>query len=708
MTMYPPLSNAYFVENDHDILKLMDYTYAKNITINQSYWNLADIDARAKAGDQSLYNEMYGGGVAAFRKRQFTFNRIRRVINMISGYQRQHRKSTSVSPIHPKDQKTADQFSKILSHINNYGHVLETVSEAFEGALTVGMNLLSLWIDFRNDPVNGDIKVDNLSYNEYLIDPYFKKMDLSDCNNVWTRKYLSKQQTESLFPGREDEIKSIHGQGNRDGKFQFQPESYSYGQQDLLTCDEFWYQDTRKQQIVIDVESGETSEWKGQDEDLREFLSKYPQLITMNQTIPTVKLAVVVQGRVMYHGPNPLGIDRYPMVPVWAYYEPQIPYFPLRVQGVVRGLIDSQYLYNRKLATMHDILESQVNSGWVYKENALVNPKDVFMSGQGRGIALKAEAQITDVQRIEAPQIPPSMMQIGEMMGNEISQISGVNEELLGSADDDKAGILSMIRQGAGLTTLQCLFDNLDRAQKMLGDICVETVQANWTPGKISRILDEEASEQFYNRAFGKYDSVVEEASLTATQRQLAFKTALYLKETGIPIPTSFLIKNMSIPDKDELIEEISALEKQQMQQQQKMEQLQMHQIQVDTRTKESYSQAQLSLAAERMNKTQLDAAVSAERLQRADVERTGAVLNLIKAAKEIQSMDIEHLERAVTLARSVGAEDSEEAGTQEKIDQVQQIAKGAMAGQQNMPIQPQPQGQEQGMGGIVGQNLGM
>ena len=71
-----------------------------------------------------------------------------------------------------------------------------------------------------------------------------------------------------------------------------------------------------------------------------------------------------------------------------------MPYFPHRVQGVVRGLRDAQYLYNRRKAIELDILESQINSGWIYKENALVNPKDVFtVAGQGRGLALKEEAQ---------------------------------------------------------------------------------------------------------------------------------------------------------------------------------------------------------------------------------------------------------------------------------------------------------------------------
>jgi hypothetical protein len=665
MTLFPQLSDTYYVDNDHDILKLMDYTYAKNITINQSFWSEADIDSRFKAGDQTLWNDIYGN-LPAFRKRQFNFNRIRRVVNMVTGYQRQHRKSTVATPLHDQNQQTADQMTKCLYHTNTYGGVLETISEAFEGAVTTGMNMLSTWMDYRDDPVNGTIRVDNVSYNGYLIDPYFKKMDLSDCNNIWTRKYLARNQVKSLLPGREDEIMGLAGWGNRDGKFQFLPESYSYGMQDLILYDEFWYMDTRKQKMLVDVQSGECTEWRGQDEDLADFLKFYPEIMVLNQEIPSVKLAIVVQGKVMYHGPNPLGIDKYPFVPVWAYYEPQIPYFPWRVQGVVRGLRDAQYLYNRRRVIELDILESQITSGFIYKENALINPKDIFMAGQGKGLALKAEAQITDVQPITAPQIPPSMIQLSELLGQEISQISGVNEELLGSAEDDKAGILSMLRQGAGLTTLQILFDQLDQSQKLLGKLHLEMIQASWTPGKVRLITGEEPSQEFYNRAFGKYDALVEEAPLTSTQKQLALQQALYLREIGVPIPTEYLIKNMNIPDKDELIESINKTEQAQQQQQAKMENLQMQQMQVDNETKISYAEGQKALAAERINKTRLDAALSAERIKRADEDRSASILNLIKAAKEIQGMDLEQIERAMNIVATLGQDTESETPAQE------------------------------------------
>jgi hypothetical protein len=58
MTLFPQLSDTYYVDNDHNILKMMDNVYSKNITINQSFWSEADIDVRFKTGDQSLWNDI--------------------------------------------------------------------------------------------------------------------------------------------------------------------------------------------------------------------------------------------------------------------------------------------------------------------------------------------------------------------------------------------------------------------------------------------------------------------------------------------------------------------------------------------------------------------------------------------------------------------------------------------------------------------------
>jgi hypothetical protein len=518
------------------------------------------------------------------------------------------------------------------------------------------MNLLQVWLDFRSDPVSGNIKVENCSYNSFLIDPFFKKPDLSDCNFLWKRSFLTKREAISLMPDKTDEIMGLYGDLARDSKFQFQPEHYNYSFTDLLTYDEYYYRDYRTQRMLIDSQSGETTEWRGTDEDgLKLFLQTYPSVTVVQQEIPTVKLAIVVQGKVLYDGASPLGIDRYPFVPVFAYYRPELPYYEYRVAGVVRGLRDAQYLYNRRKCIEFDILESQLNSGYIYKENSLVNPKDVFLSGQGKGLALKSEANMADVIQIQPPQITPSMIELSKIMGEEISQISGVNEELLGSALDDKAGILSMLRQGAGLTTLQSLFDNLDHAQKILGDIMVEVIQNNFTPGKVKKILHgEEPAAAFHDKAFGKYGCAIEEGLNTTTQKQMQFAQLVQLREIGVPVPDDVLVEACTIQDKKKLTDALAQAAQQRQQAQEQQMQVQIQEMQARTDLAHARAEADRGLGAERYSRIEENQALAEERRSAAVKDEEMALLNFVKAIKELDGIDLNHLTQLIELSSHV------------------------------------------------------
>lgn len=674
--LFPQLGPTYYTENDKGILARMEAFYAQGITINQAFWQEADTDTRFESGDQTLWNEMYGN-LPITRRRMFTFNRIRRVVEMVSGYQRRNRKSTIVTPIENADEITADQFSKILMWVSQQEGVLETISDSFHGALVTGMNFLQVWVDYRTDPVSGNIRVDNCPYNSFLVDPFFRKADLSDCNALWKRSYLTKREVLSLLPDRDEEIIGLAGMDARDGKFQFMPETYNYGLKDLLSYDEFYYRDYRSQRMIVDTKTGESMEWKGDEQSLKDFLYFYPQVTTITQDIPTVRLAVVVQGKVMYDGPNPLGIDKYPFVPVLAYYNPQLPYYPWRIQGMVRGLRDAQYLYNRRKVIELDILESQINSGFKYKENALVNPKDIFLSGQGRGLALKEEAQMTDVEQIQPPQIPPSMFQLSESLSREVMEISGVNEELLGSAVDEKAGILSMLRQGAGLTTLQSLFDNLDRAQKLLGSLMLDIVQSNFTPGKIKRILGaEEPSPQFYNKAFGRYDCAIEEGLNTTTQKQMQFAQLLQLREARVPVPNEALLEAATIQDKKKLVAAIKQQEQQQAQMAQAQAQAQQEQMAAQIRMADAKAQADQGLGLERISRVEENKALATERQAQAIRDKDEGALAIVKAIKELEGIDLVNVEKALSLVAIIKQQQ------EQQLQQLQQSSPDGMVPQ--------------------------
>jgi len=654
------LPEEFLVDGDQSVLKMMQEAYEKNSQANQSYWLEGTRDVRFKVGDQNLWNELYIN-YPVFQRKKFNFNRIRKIINLISGYQRRNRKATYVLPIEGSDQETADQFSKVVSWINTQGNIYHTISEAFEGALTTGMNLLSVWMDYRSDPINGEIRLDNMSYNGFMMDTFFRKKDLTDANFVWTRKFLSKQQAASLMPERKKEIMKMQG-SRRDEKFTFLPENFNITNPDLLSYDEFWHLDYRSATLLVDSNSGDTMEWKGSDANLREFKKQFPQIETIKAEKQTVKLAVVINNRVMYLGENPYGIDKYPFVPVFAYFEPDVPFYQWKIQGVVRQLRDSQFLYNRRKVIELDILESQINSGMKVMENSLVDDNDAFLSGQGRGLFIKQDAPLgmDSVQQIPPPQVPPSMIQLSEMLANEINQISGVNEELLGAAEDDKAGILSMLRQGAGLTTLQTLFDNLDLSQKLLGEITISLIQNNFTPGKVARIINEQPTDQFYNKAFQKYDATIAEGVLTETQRKATFITLLEMQKIGIPIPAEILIDKAPIPEKKDLVEAIRSQAEQQTQLQLQQMQLQLKEIDARTNLANSRAIADKGLGIERLSRVKENQELAKERRAQAIENISDARLNKARTLKELQDMDIERLRKLLEISKLLAPTEEE------------------------------------------------
>lgn len=653
MTSTYPILTEYYVDGKADIRKRMDEDYRMSIPQNQQFWQEADIDTRFLCGDQTLWQQLYFS-IPINTRRQFQFNHIRTIKNLVEGYQRKNRKTTIVTPIESQDQDTADQLSKCLLWANNQCDFYETLSDAFGGALTTGMNLLSLWMDYREDPINGRPRCDNLSYNNYLIDPSFKKKDLSDANYVWIRKWMSRQQIISLMPERRKDIMSMPLLANRDDKFMYLPENYQFSIQGLLPYDEYWYLDYRTQKLLVDSSNGDTKEWDGDDDSLRDFIAHFPDIRVVEIQKQTVKLAIAVGNNIMYDGPNPCHIDRYPFIPVLGYFTPETPYYSLKIQGLVRGLRDAQYIYNRKLVIMNDLLESQINSGIKFKENALVDPNDAFLSGQGRALALKDSAQMDDVEVIKPPEVPGSMMQLSEMLSEEMSKISGINEELLGQAVDDKAGILSMLRQGAGLTTLQILFDQLDYSQKLCGEIFIEMMQDNFTPAKVERILQQKASDQFYNKMFTKYDCNVEEGMLTTSQKQMQFAQLLHMREMGLPIPDSCIIDAAQIQDKKKLLDAMERQTQQGQEQEQMQSQSAMESQQVVNETLMAKAESDHALAQERLNKLGLDQALNIERMERAQEERDASTLNKIKAIKELETINIDHIQALLNMLQQI------------------------------------------------------
>jgi hypothetical protein len=669
MSLFPSASLGIYDNKDLQVTQRMEHFYEQVISPNSYFWAEAKFDQQVEAGDPNIFDCIYGYN-ALPRLNKLSFNRVKRIVNMIDGYQRRNRKSIQAIPVENGDQLTADQYTKIFMWINQQESMQETISDAFRGALISGLSLLQIWMDYRHDPISGDIKIDNCSYNTFLIDPFFKKADLSDCSGIWKRSLLTKQEIINLMPDKKEEIDAMPHSDARDGKFNFLPENIYTRDCQFMAYDEFYYRDYRDAKIIIDIVTGETREWKiNNDELLRQFIQTNPQLTVIKKSIPTNKVAIVVQGKCVYDDINPMGIDRMPFVPVFCYFNPDMSDYRYRLQGVVRGLRDAQFIYNQRKAIELDTLQSQVNSGYIYKPGSLIDPRDIYKTGQGKGIALKQEAQMTDVQQILAPVIPPTTIQLSEIIAKEIQEISGVSDVMVGAEASDVAGIITMLRQNAGQVTLQGIYDSLDRSMRNVGKLLLDCIQNNFSSGKVKRIIAEEPSPQFYDKSFGVYDVAVEDGFNTSTQRQLQFGQLMMMKQAGVPIPDDILVDACTLQNKGELVEFLKNASQQQAQLAQARQQAETLEIQARVELARARAAADTGLFMERTSRVAENKATAVQKKAEAVRDENQATLNMAKALSELDDMDLNKLQKLISLRNMIKQEENV---TQQEIGNVQ------------------------------------
>jgi hypothetical protein len=655
-SLTPPYGPQILGDN-YDITQQKEAFYNNSLTPTLAWWNQALLDTQYYAGDQSLWASLYGN-VPAYIRKQFNFNLIMPFAHQIQGHQMRTRKSTIAEPIENADQQTADDYTKILMQIYREGNVQETISEAFlSGSIITGLNLLEIYNDFTSDPISGDLKIAIKPYNTLIMDPYWRKLDLSDCNGIIIRDFTTKRALMAMYPDKAELIASLPSNmngNNYDGKFQFTPQSYDYGMTNLLTYDQYYYRDYRKAKMLTDRKTGECKEVRSSDETIKKMLQQFPSLIIEEIEKPTVKAAFFINNVCIYNGPNPSGLDRYPFVPIVGYRRPEIPYYEWRTQGVIRSMRDPQFLYNRFIINMADLSETQVNSGYKYKESALVDPKDIFMTGNGKGIAIKEEALMTDVEKIIPSEASQTSFKLAEIFQNLMNQVSGINQELMGASQENGVGIIEMLRQGAALTTLQPLFSRLDESCKLLGEIVLEMIQMNMTPGKAKRILGRDPSPQFYNKAFGKYGITIEDGINSTTQRQMQVAQLIELQKLGINSPaiTKTIIDAMTIENKTELLKNMEQEQQQQAQQAQAQQQAQMQELQSRAQYSQAKSQAEIGLAHERESRVEVDRYQAIEKIHEARKQDDEALLNKVRALKELETLDLSHIKELIAMAQ--------------------------------------------------------
>ena len=559
---------------------------------------------------------------------------------MVTGYERQHRKSFNYIPCEGADTQTTDQYTRLMTHVANTQGIHEQFSRAAEQACITGMVLMQPYLDFSgDDPAQGQIKTKVWEYNSFLVDPYFRNYDMSDAQFVWCQEYISKKEAEDRFPDKIQNIAPMAGTPQRYGSFYFLPENYNMARNDLMVLSYVWYKWRRKKKRLYSRTRNQFFDYAGGDNNLDQILYNIPDMEVVEVEVPTWKLAVVLNDQLMFQGDNPLGFDDCPFVPVFWNYEPHINYYDLRCRGLVRTMRDSNYLLNRRIIINHDISEATINQGWKRKVGAVANEDNLKKSGQGWDVIINEGYELTDCEKILPSEVPASDMALADQLRSLIFGTSGVDLENWSAQDDKTASSLTtMLKQAANLMVLQKYFDQWDQSKKTLGERLLQIVLNNWNAEKIQLMIGEEPSPFFFSKIFSRFQVIVEEGELTPTQQNMQAQSLMDINAAfGREVfPPSMIVPHMNITGKAEAIQFLQNQEQQAAAIQQETQNIQ-HAFE-EAKLKDLYAKATNSIAAakERYGRFESNIGLLEERISEISKNRALATKSKMEALEKM------------------------------------------------------------------------
>lgn len=637
---YPPWNNA-LEPNQGNVRQWLDNLYSKFQPIEQSRWNQSNIDTLFYAGSQTFVNRYFNFSPTTSYQ-QYYFNLIQQPVNMITGYERQHRKNFSYIPTEGADAQTTDQYTKMITHVANAGSIHEQKSKAKELAAIAGMCLVQPYLDYTgDDQAQGELKLKIWEYNAFLVDPYFRSPDMSDAQFVWCQEYISKKEAENRFPDKLESIAPMAGTPQRYGSFYFLPENYNMARNDLMVLSYVWYKWKRKKKRLYSRSRNQFFDF-AQTADLDAILYNIQDLEEVTVEVPTWKLAVVLNDQLMFQGDNPLGFDGCPFVPYYWNYEPHINYYDLRVRSLVRTMRDPQFLFNYKVITNNDITAATINAGWKRKIGAVANEDNLKKSGQGWDVIINEGYELSDVEKIVPSGVPESDMALAQQMADLIYNTSGINlENWSGQTDKQISSLTMLLKQAANLMVFQKYFDQWDFSDKLIGDRLLQICLNNWNAEKVQLYIGEDPSPYFYSKIFSKYQVLVEESDLTPTQQNLQAQQMMDMNAAfGREVfPPSMIIPKLNITGKGEIIPYLQQQEQQAQAVQSEAQNIQHAFEEAKLKDLMSKAVANIATARERHGRAEADIGLFEERLSEITRNRALATKDKMEALEKM--MDV-------------------------------------------------------------------
>jgi hypothetical protein len=257
-----------------------------------------------------------------------------------------------------------------------------------------------------------------------------------------------------------------------------------------------------------------------------------------------------------------------------------VPFFYIFDYGTTLGMVDNavspQDLRNKALSNGIHIFNSTANGGWKIKKGSLTNmtPQDLETYGSKTGIVLEWEGEAGDKpEKIQPGAFPEGLKFLMDVGKEGIKDTTGMQDadQMLRSHMAGDSTQSAMFQQKLQLADP---LDNLEFTRTLVGRKFIELVQDFYTSERIFKVTSVDPSGKEFEEEFkinevqadgtilnditlGEYDVIVDTKPTAKTWLQSQFQEALKMKELGVALPDSELIRRSSLDNKHELADQM-------------------------------------------------------------------------------------------------------------------------------------------------------
>lgn len=447
-----------------------------------------------------------------------TINKIKPMIKLITGIERQGRTDFMAFPEGTEDELVSEVATRLLKNVSKVSRVQNKMSEMFKEGITVGQSFIEPHVDYTFDLINGDLKFRKINGSKVYPDPASEEYDLSDARFVIkVTRGLSKEDLFMIFPD-EKEQKKIEEAGparidleNIINQEKLQKRDYESffkeSAQDTMETEEgnydlveYYYKKMIDVHYVATRTAGILAELPTK-EQAEEFINQrgVDGALIISKSVPEIRLKQVV-GKVEISDDRAWSYPRwrsYPVIPFIAeWWTLDIEDVDLMIQGIVRGLKDLQEEYNKRRTQELRHLNSSINSGNIIPKNALdrrnMNKMKRFGSSPGVTIEYdveKAGGTTPASWRITPTPLSQGHAQLAAENAQDIKEASGVNPDLLANDSQSQSGRAILLKQRQGLVMIQEALDNYTHTKELIGRFILSQLGEVYTVETAIRVL---------------------------------------------------------------------------------------------------------------------------------------------------------------------------------------------------------------------------